>query len=137
MEAAAAEQLWERSVERHGFRFTTSVSYVDAKAFKHLYDQRVYVELKKEECINHVAKRLGTTPRKLRASSKKVGFVMGGRGHGKLTLAAIDRLDVFYRKAVRGHPNNLDVMRDAVWATFYHAMSTDESPKARPLPGRS
>ena len=60
MEAAAAEQLWERPVERHGFRYTTIVSDGDAKAFQHLCDRRMYgkVELKKEECINHVAKRL-------------------------------------------------------------------------------
>ena len=130
MEAAAAEQLWERSVERYGFRYTTIVSNGDAKAFKHLRDRRVYgnVELKKEESINHVAKRLGTALRKLRASSKKVGVVMGGRGHGNLTLAAIDRLEGFYRKAVRGHPNNLDATRGAVWATYYHATSTDEKP---------
>ena len=101
----------------------------DAKAFKHLCDRRVYgnVELKKEECIKHVAKRIGTALRKLRASSKKVGVVMGGRGHDKLTLAAIDRLE---GKAVRGHPNNLDAMRDAVWATFYHATSTDSTTTA-------
>ena len=131
MEAAAAEQLWERSVERYGFRYTTIVSNGDAKAFKHLRDRRVYgnVELKKEESINHVAKRLGTALRKLRASSKKVGVVMGGRGHGNLTLAAIDRLEGFYRKAVRGHPNNLDATRGAVWATYYHATSTDEKPQ--------
>ena len=130
MEAAAAEQLWERSVERHGFRYTMIVSNVDAKAFKHLCDD-VYgnVVLKKEEYINHVAKHLGTALNKLRGSSKTAGVVMGVRGHGKLTLAAIERLEGFYRKAVRGHPNNLDAMRDAVWATFCHATSTDERPQ--------
>ena len=131
MEAAAAEMLWERSVERHGFRYTTIVSDGDAKTFKHLCDRRVYgdVELKKEECINHVAKRLGTALRKLASSGKKAGVVLGGRGHGRLTQATIMKLTAYYGKAVRAHPNDLDAMRDAVWATFYHATSTDEKPQ--------
>ena len=131
MEAAAAEMLWERSVERHRFRYTTIVSDGDAKTFKHLCDRRVYgdVELKKEECINHVAKRLGTALRKLGSSGKKAGVVLGGRGHGRLTQATIMKLTAYYGKAVRAHPNDLDAMRDAVWATFYHATSTDEKPQ--------
>ena len=58
MEAATAEVLWERSVERHRFRYTTILSEGDAKTFKHLCDRHVYgdVELKKKECMNHVAK---------------------------------------------------------------------------------
>ena len=67
MEAAAAEMLWERYVDRHRFRYTTIVSDGNAKTYKHLCDRRVYgdVVLKKEECINHVAKRLCTALRKL------------------------------------------------------------------------
>ena len=58
MEAAAAEVLWARSVERHRFRYTTILSDGDAKTFKHLCDRHVYgdMELKKEEGINHIAK---------------------------------------------------------------------------------
>ena len=131
MEAAAAEVLWARSVERHRFRYTTMLSDGDAKTFKHLCDLHVYgdVELKKEECINHVAKRLGTALRKLASSGKKNGIVMGGRGYGKLTQAAIIKNTAYYGKAVRAHPNDLDAMRDAVWATYYHAISTDETPQ--------
>ena len=131
MEAAAAEMLWERSVDRHGFQYTTIVSDGDAKTYKHLCERRVYgdVVLKKEECINHVAKRLGTALRKLASSGKKAGVVLGGRGHGKLTQATIVKLTAYYGKAVRAHPNDLDAMRDAVWATFDHATSTDERPQ--------
>ena len=61
MEAAAAESLWNRLIERD-FRYTTLLSDGDAGTYKHLCDLNVYgddVELQKEECINHVAKRLG------------------------------------------------------------------------------
>ena len=129
MEAAAGEQLWERSLER-GFRYTTIVADGDAKTYKHLCDRRIYgdVVLKKEECINHVAKRLGTAMKKLASSGKKAGVTLGGRGHGKLTQATIVKLTAYYGKAIRAHPNDLDAMRDAVWATFDHAVSTDEKP---------
>ena len=48
----------------------------DAMTFNHLSGLQVYrdVELQKEECINHVSKRLGTALRKLAASGKKAGF---------------------------------------------------------------
>ena len=73
MEMKAAELRWNRSVDR-GFRYTTLLSDGDAKTLKHLTDLNVYgddVVLEKEECINHVAKRLGTALRKLTSSGKK------------------------------------------------------------------
>ena len=51
----------------------------DSKLFKHLTNLCVYddVELRKEECINHVTKRLGTALRKLAAPGKKGGVTLG------------------------------------------------------------
>ena len=104
MEAAAAESLWNRSLERD-FRYTTLLSDGDAKTYKHLCDLNIYgdVELQKEECINHVAKRLGTALRKLASSGKKHGVTLGGRGHGKLKQATILKLTAYYGKAVRAN----------------------------------
>ena len=61
MEMKAAELQWDQSTNR-GFRYTTVLSDGDARTFNHLSSLQVYgeVELQKEECINHVAKRLGT-----------------------------------------------------------------------------
>ena len=130
MEKAAAASLWRRSVDR-GFRYTTLLSDGDANTFKHLSDLKVYgdVVLEKEECINHVSKRLGTALRKLASSGKKAGVTLGGRGHGKLTQAAIIKLTAYYGKAVRAHPGDLNGMWDAVLSTFYHAISTDDVPQ--------
>lgn len=83
------------------------------------------VELNKEECINHVAKRLGTELGKLASSGKKAGSI--NRGYGKLTQATIVKLTAYYRKAASAVPNNLGDMRKAVWATFDNATSTDEN----------
>ena len=130
MEKAAAELLWRRSVDR-GFRYTTLLSDGDANTFKHLTGLKVYgdVVLEKEECINHVSKRLGTALRNLASSGKKAGVTLGGRGHGKLTQAAITKLTAYYGKAVRAHSGDLAGMRDAVLASFYHAISTDDVPQ--------
>ena len=130
MEVEDAEILWNRSLERN-LRYTTMVSDGDSKSFKHLTNKRVYgdVELHKEECINHVAKRLGTALRKLATSGKKAGVTLGGRGFGRLMQATIVKLTAYYGKAVRAHRGDLPAMTDAVWATFDHATSTDEKPQ--------
>ena len=130
MEVEAAEILWGRSLER-GFRYTTMVSDGDSRTFKHLTEKKVYgddVVIVKEECINHVAKRMGTALRKLATQTKKAGVTLGGRGHGKLTLATITKLTAYYGKAIRAHPIRLDMMQNAVFATFNHAASTDDKP---------
>ena len=81
----------------------------------------------KEECINHVAKRLRTALRKLSTKSKKKGVTLGGRGRGKLTHPAVVKRTHYYGVAIRAHPNNLAAMTDAVFARYYHAISTDDS----------
>ena len=106
MEAAAAEMLWELSVERHRFRYTTIVSDGDAKTFKHLCDRRVYgdVELKKEECINHVAKRLGTALRKLASSGKKAGVVLGWTWPWQTHTGNYHETNSLLRQGIAGTP---------------------------------
>ena len=137
MEADAAETLWSRSVDRHKFRYTTLLSDGDSKTHKHLCALNVYGDdtvIVKEECINHVAKRLGTALRKLSTQSKKKGVTLGGRGWGKLTHSAIVKLTAYFGVAIRAHPNNLDDMTDAVFATYYHAISTDDTPQHERCP---
>ena len=60
--------------------------------------------IEKDECINHVANRVGTALRKLSTQSKKKGVTLGGRGHGKLTHSAITKLRGYYGTAIRAHP---------------------------------
>ena len=113
MEMMAAAILWKRSVEQHKFRYTTMVSDGDASTFRHLSDiPDLYdgVPVVKEECINHVGKRMGTALRKLATEGKKAGTVLGGRGYGKLTQATINKLTGYYGKAIRSHPGDLDGM---------------------------
>ena len=131
MEKTAAEILWNNSLGKHNFRYTTMLSDGDSSTYKHVCDLKVYgagVDIRKEECINHVAKRMGTALRNLTKDTKKTGVTLGGRGHGKLTLAAINKLTLYYGKAIRSCTGDKDAMRSAVVASFFHAASTDEEP---------
>ncbi|KYN50476.1 hypothetical protein ALC57_00113 [Trachymyrmex cornetzi] len=59
METSVAEIIWKRS-EDYGFRFTTMLSDGDSKTFNFLQNLNVYgpeLQIRKEECINHVGKR--------------------------------------------------------------------------------
>ncbi len=121
-------QNYSGSIEKHNFRYTTLLSDGDAKTFKHLCSLNVYGDVPptKEECVNHVAKRMGTALRNLSTQGKKKGVTLGGRGYGKLTQAAITKYTGYFGKAIRAHPNDLEAMKNAVFATFHHAISTDE-----------
>ena len=103
----------------------------DARTHSHLCSLTVYGEtpIEKEECINHVAKRLGTALRKLATESKKRGVTLGVRGSGKLTQPVITKLTAYCGKAIRAHPHDLCAMTDEVFATFDHAVSTDLKPQ--------
>ncbi|GBN79283.1 hypothetical protein AVEN_27577-1 [Araneus ventricosus] len=63
MEVKAAEILWTRSVENCGMRYMNVLSDGDSKTYQHLLELDIYgdnMKISKEECLNHVAKTLGT-----------------------------------------------------------------------------
>ena len=130
MEVEAAEILWSRSMEKHNFRYTTVLSDGDSRTYKRLCDLDVYdgIPITKEECVNHVGKRMSTALRNLTKEKKKTGVTLGGRGHGKLTQDVIDKLTYYYSNAIRSCTGDADAMRNAVFASFFHAISTDEDP---------
>ncbi|GBM22597.1 hypothetical protein AVEN_182196-1 [Araneus ventricosus] len=63
MEVKAAEMLWKRSLENCSMLFTSVLSDGDTKTCKHILELDVYgdsMKITKEECLNHVTKKLGT-----------------------------------------------------------------------------
>ena len=84
MEVEGARRLWTRSVAQHKLRYMTMLSDGDCKTFNELQNERPYgdVLIKKEECVNHVSKRMGTALRNLITDNKKRGVTLGGRGEG-------------------------------------------------------
>ncbi|XP_046679422.1 uncharacterized protein LOC124366865 [Homalodisca vitripennis] len=136
MEVAAAEILWKRSLS-YKFRYTTLVSDGDSKVFTHLKDLNIYGEdvLKKEECINHVSKRLGTALRNQVKVCKAQKITLGGKSHGSLKDSTIKKLTRYYHNAVFSSINkDAPTVRNSILATLHHCTSTDEKPSHTKCP---
>ena len=80
MEMEAECRLWSPS-EVLGLRYTGFLSDGDSKTFKAVSDLNLFNKLiVKEECVNHVHKRMGTALRHLSKSKQ-----LGCKGQGRLT----------------------------------------------------
>ncbi|GFW54022.1 uncharacterized protein TNCV_3828301 [Trichonephila clavipes] len=93
LEANAAVKLWERS-ESIGFRYTTLLSDGDSKSFLELKERNMYeseTQIKKEECIDHVSKRLGTALRQTVKDWRVKGVTLGGKKRGSLEEETIKK----------------------------------------------
>lgn len=132
MEVAAAEILWKRSVA-YKFRYTTIISDGDSKVFSHLQSLNVYgpeIELHKEECINHVSKRLGTALRNEVKVCKAKKITLGGKAYGSLKESTIKKLTKYYHNAIFSNVNkDVTSVKNSILATLDHCTSTDKNPK--------
>ncbi|XP_070391601.1 uncharacterized protein [Dermacentor albipictus] len=126
MEVEAGLTLFKRSISRHGLRYTTLVSDGDSRTFSVLTDENVYgiVPIAKEECLNHVQKRMGSG---LRNIVKKSDKPLSGKG--KLTKHLIENLTDYYGWALRNNSSDVAAMQRAVMATYHHVTSTDRDPR--------
>nr|KAI8744078.1 hypothetical protein BgiMline_021075 [Biomphalaria glabrata] len=126
MEPGAAKVIWSRSLSLHNFRYTKMVGDGDSKTFQLLNSLKPYgqdVLIVKEECVNHVSKRLCTALRNVKDCSK-LGDPIGGRKNGSLTDKKISQLGIYFGRAIRGH-KTAEEMQKAAWASLYHNYSTD------------
>ncbi|KAE8741500.1 hypothetical protein FOCC_FOCC012959 [Frankliniella occidentalis] len=100
----------------------------------HLQEVDVYpgIQLAKEECVNHIAKRMGTALRTAVTECKG----KGGRKEGALTEDKINKLPPYYRRrrAILDNIPNVNTMSNAVMATLKHCFSTDAKPKHKLCP---
>ena len=53
---------------------------------------------------------------------------------GRLTEAVMDSLQNYYGNAIRKNVGDIGKMKDAVWAIYYHSISTDKEPKHQHCP---
>ena len=128
MEVGGGKVLWFRN-KSLGLQYTTMLSDGDSKLYNELMALKPYgrdVAIYKEECINHVGKRLGSALRKLVSDQSKQKITLGGRGHGRLTQSAIQSLQSYYTRAVHSFPT-AEKMRDAIIGGLNHCFSTDEN----------
>lgn len=113
MEPEGAVRMWRRS-ERKGFRYVTFLSDGDSSSFKAISNENdgkgPYLDHPvKEECVNHVQKRMGTRLRKLNEELKEEKTTKSGKiirrslvgGKHQLTDKHIQALQRYYGKAIR------------------------------------
>ncbi|GFY31639.1 uncharacterized protein TNCV_4199501 [Trichonephila clavipes] len=103
MEMHAALIMWRRSISDCQMRFVSMLSDGDSKTFQFLSDNKIYgsdIKMEKEECLNHIAKRLGTSLRNKVKEWKVKKVTLGGRKQGSLTDKNITKLQNYYRKAI-------------------------------------
>ncbi len=73
MEVECGKRIAARSVDHFEFCYITFLSDRDSKAFDAVQEMKIYGEeniVKKEDYVNHVAKRIGTALRNLVQTSK-------------------------------------------------------------------
>ncbi|XP_076621601.1 uncharacterized protein LOC143342005 [Colletes latitarsis] len=130
MEVDAVTEMFAASEEKYDIRYTNYIGDGDSKTYKGIVDSKPYgdITVKKKECIGHVQKRMGAQLRKVKKENKGLG------GRGKLTAKLIDELTVYYGLAIRKNSNSMEEMKNAIWATFYHKISTDRNPQHEKCP---
>lgn len=132
MDASGLLAIFQRSVENYSVRYTEFLGDGDSKGHKLIVQEAVYGDRKvmKLECVGHVQKRLGS---RLRSLKKRLGQTRldDGKpigGAGTLTNNTIDKLQVYYGRAIRNNTHNIQDMENAVMAIWHHSQSTDDSP---------
>lgn len=95
----------------------------DSKTFINLLKQNIYSgrNIIKEECINHVAKRLCTVLRNKVKEYRIKGECLSGRKKRNLTEETIGKLGTYYRKAIKNAPD-IPKMKTAIFCLIisYH-----------------
>ena len=139
MEAECAQRLWKRSIKKNNFKYTTMLSDGDSKSYGAIVALKPYgdkVSIEKEDCVNHVSKRMGTALRNLVAKAKAQKRSISGKG--KLTEMKIKKIQNYYGRAIKEYSGDIDMLKRRIMAILLHLSSTDKSPKhAHCPPGES
>ncbi|KAH7963459.1 hypothetical protein HPB52_021226 [Rhipicephalus sanguineus] len=120
--------------KKNGLKYTTILSDGDSRTFLALQEADVYgfIKVQKEDCVNHVQKRMGTALRNLVARHKGgASETLGGRG--RLTGDLIAKLSSYYGWALKSHKGDVEGMHRA--AQTLGAGRTQLLPKGSPLQG--
>ena len=102
MKVACAKNLWSRSVQKCKYRYTTMLCDVDSKTSSAVRELTPYgpdIKIEKEDCINHVSKRMGSALRNLVAESKAPKQPVSGKG--KVTQEKMLKIQNYYRRVCK------------------------------------
>ncbi|GFW85662.1 uncharacterized protein TNCV_853121 [Trichonephila clavipes] len=105
----------------------------DSKGFLTTKEAKVYgnTEVEKLECVGHVQKRIGTRLRNILKTSKGIKLLDGKNisGRGRLTLKEVDSIQHYYGLAIRKNLSSVEDMKRAIWAIYFHKLSTEDNPQ--------
>ncbi|XP_069961373.1 uncharacterized protein [Cherax quadricarinatus] len=143
MEVEAALIIWQRSLKQK-LRYKTIVSDGDSATYKGIIELNdgagpyQGLQVTKEECINHYAKRLKNrltslvklhyTEKQLRTGKKREEYHL--KRKGMLTDFMIHKLAQYFQKNLRdSRGTDVETMRNGILANFFHCSSTDDNPE--------
>jgi hypothetical protein len=129
MEPVAAATVIKRIHEETGVKVTEYLSDGDSRGFSKAQSE-VDWKIEKLECVNHVAKRMGTRLRKRKLEKKNVELPNGRKGlggRGLLTSEKIDKIQRYYNW-IKSNPGNVQQMQRYIMAMYKHIASTDAHP---------
>ena len=118
MEAVAAVEIFSRSMKKEIeiYHLCWQFGSIGLRSLD------LTMKSKKEECVSHVQKWLGTALRKYKKDNKgkklSDGKMVGGKG--RLTDKVIDKMQNYYRKAIRSNKGDLNRMKESIKAIQYH-----------------
>ena len=89
---------------------------------------RARCEVKKEERVGHVQKRVETALRKNKKDKKgqKLSDGNGAGGRGRISDEVIDTMQNYYGKALRGNKEDLEGMKKSIKAIQHHTIKSDK-----------
>ena len=117
MEAEAAKYIFECAERKRGLRYTTMLCDGDSKAFTQA-NKSVPYEVVKEDCINHVAKRMYKGLDNVKKSNK-------AKLNRKLTKKNIEYISNMYAHNLKTAAPDVKKMKRSVLAMFFHMMSNN------------
>ncbi|CAF1106956.1 unnamed protein product [Rotaria sordida] len=129
MEGAAMVKMFGRSILKHNLRYTTYIADGDTKNDISISQSKPYDDLaiERKQCVNHFSKRMKTRLLNIKKSYGRKRLAdnktIGGKDDGK-----IYKLQIYFGKAIRDNNNDLEKMKQAAWAAWFHMSSTDENP---------
>ena len=132
MEVIGAVRIWKRSIDLHGMIYKYMLSDGDSKAYNAVSSEMVKLNpdyvVEKEDCINHVSKRLYTGLVDLKNAHKGKDKI---HGKGRLTDDMMRKLQSYYGNALHKHAKtggSLENLQKTILATLYHYMSDNSNP---------
>ncbi|GFU75533.1 uncharacterized protein TNCV_2862491 [Trichonephila clavipes] len=133
MECRGVLSIFQRSETSRKACYTQCLGDGDSKGFLTIKEAKVYgdTEVEKLECVGHVQKRMGTRLRNILKMSKGIKLSDGKNisGRGRLTLKEVDSIQHYYGLAIRKNLSSVEDVKRAIWAIYFHKLSTEDNPQ--------